>query len=235
VPPITFTPDPVSPSVGVGTTVTMSNIATSGATAGIYTLWLKGHTSSPYLRTHFEPISLNVGGVVRDFTITSSAKGQNAFNAGDTVAWTLSLKTGNGPSNFNGTVNLSLDGPLPAGLGAVTFSSSSVSLGAGPAASATVVLSINSGSVAPNEYEFVVRATGTNSAGFPVTHLVPITLRAQVSPPSSGYVDVLGYAVFRVAQITSNVVTGYAITPSIQDLNDPQLRRGQVARLVPWN
>ena len=235
VPAITFTPNPVSPSVGVGTTVTMSNIATSGATPGIYTLWLRGHTSSPYLRTHFEPISLNVGGVIRDFAIMSSAKGQNAFNAGDTVAWTLSLKTGNGPSNFNGTVNLSLDGPLPAGLGAVTFSSSSVSLGAGPAASATVVLSINSGSVAPNEYEFVVRATGTNSAGFPVTHLVPITLRAQVSPPSSGYVDVLGYAVFRVAQITSNVVTGYAITPSIQDLNDPQLRRGQVARLVPWN
>jgi hypothetical protein len=30
-------------------------------------------------------------------------------------------------------------------------------------------------------------------------------------------------------------VTAYAITPVIPDMNDERLRRGQVARLVPWN
>jgi hypothetical protein len=33
----------------------------------------------------------------------------------------------------------------------------------------------------------------------------------------------------------TNTIAAYAITPMITDMNDPQLRRGQVARLVPWN
>jgi hypothetical protein len=39
----------------------------------------------------------------------------------------------------------------------------------------------------------------------------------------------------RIAAADSNVVTAYAITPVIADMNDPALRRGQVARLVPWD
>ncbi len=33
----------------------------------------------------------------------------------------------------------------------------------------------------------------------------------------------------------SNAVYGYAISGVYADMNDPALRRGQVARLVPWN
>jgi hypothetical protein len=39
----------------------------------------------------------------------------------------------------------------------------------------------------------------------------------------------------RVVLGDSNTIQAYAITPVIADLNDPQLRRGQVARLVPWS
>jgi hypothetical protein len=33
----------------------------------------------------------------------------------------------------------------------------------------------------------------------------------------------------------ANTVSAYAITPVIPDPNDSRLRRGQVAKLVPWN
>jgi hypothetical protein len=49
------------------------------------------------------------------------------------------------------------------------------------------------------------------------------------------YIDIVGFAVMRIATMDSNTVSAYAITPVIADPNDPQLRRGQVARLVPWN
>jgi hypothetical protein len=44
----------------------------------------------------------------------------------------------------------------------------------------------------------------------------------------------MGFAVFRVSAAGSNSIDGYAISGVYPDLNDPALRRGQVARLVPW-
>jgi hypothetical protein len=237
VPAIAFNPNPVTPSLGVGATVTMENLSTTGATAGIYTLWLRGHSAVPYLRTHFEPFTLNVGDTKRNFSITSNAQAQSAPNPGDPVSWTLNISTtAGGLSNFNGDVTLSLDGPLPAGMGAVSWSgSTTITLGSGPAASHSRTVTVNSGTMAPGDYPLILRATGTNSTGRQVTHLLRLELHNQVSPPSVGYVDVLGFAVFRVTSISSDSVSGYAITPLYQSPNDSGLRRGQVARLVPWN
>jgi hypothetical protein len=39
----------------------------------------------------------------------------------------------------------------------------------------------------------------------------------------------------RVVQADTNTVAAYAITPALPDMNDPRLRRGQAARLVPWS
>jgi hypothetical protein len=70
-----------------------------------------------------------------------------------------------------------------------------------------------------------------------VTHLMNLTVR--VAPTSGSgtdeYVDIVGFAVMRIAALDSNTVTAYAITPVIADPNDSRLRRGQVAKLVPWN
>jgi len=86
-----------------------------------------------------------------------------------------------------------------------------------------------------------LRITGTNSAGQPVTRLVPVTVTISTASTSNEYVDILGFAIFRItctpsnAGCPANVIDGYAISGVYADMNDPALRRGQVARLVPWS
>ncbi|HXG39911.1 MAG TPA: pilus assembly protein TadG-related protein [Candidatus Limnocylindrales bacterium] len=234
--PITYTPNPVTPSLGSGETVSMTNVTTSGAPVGIYTLWIKGEAGSPYLTTKYEPVAVKVGSVGRDFIVTSSSGEEVAPNQGDDVTFTLSVKRVG--SAFGSSVSLSLEAlpsqSLPSGLGAVTFSPSSVTPTSG---GATSTLTIDTGTAAPGTYRFVVRATGTNSDGQKVTHLLPISVGVATS--SSGgkqeYVDIVGFAVMRITFLDGNRVDAYAITPVIPDMNDPRLRRGQTARLVPWS
>jgi Flp pilus assembly protein TadG len=236
--PITYTPDPVTPSLGSGQTVTMTNVTTSGATEGIYTLWVKGQAGSPYLTTKYTPFPIKVGTVSRDFTITADSSEQTAANAGDTVTFTLNLKRSG--SSWGSTVALTLEampgGTLPTGLGAVTFSPSSVTPTAGGGVNS--ILTIGTGTVAPGRHEVVVRATGmnTDSPAHQVTHLLPLVVN--VGTASSGgnqeYVDIVGFAVMRIASLGTNTIDAYAITPVIADPADERLRRGQVAKLVPW-
>jgi hypothetical protein len=223
--------------MGSGTSVAMQNAQMSGATAGVYSIWLKGQAGSPYLTTKYTPFTLLVGSVARDFTLTSDSSEQTAATSGASVSYTLNLKRSG--STFGGSVALSLEAmpgeTLPVGLGTVSFSPASVSPSGGTGASST--LTINTGTMAPGFYQLVVRATGTNGDSQKITRLMILTL--YVGTASSGghqeYVDIVGFAVMRVASITSNSVTAYAITPVIPDLTDSRLRRGQVARLVPWN
>jgi hypothetical protein len=132
-------------------------------------------------------------------------------------------------------VSLSLDGPLPAGIGATSFSPSSLT----PTASGAVsTLTINTGTMASGRYRFVVRASGLNgdSTPRPVTHLLQLWVDVATGDSSAqDYVDIVGFAVMRIASVDTNTVSAYAITPVIPDPNDWRLRRGQVARLVPWN
>jgi hypothetical protein len=236
---LAFSPNPATPA----TTVTFTSFATTAATAGIYTFWLQGHSPSPYLTDHFEPIAVNVGSVARDFTSTLPTPAGTLLSVattGSTATTTATFSTPNVTSMyFGGQVHLDLqDEPGsqaiggPPGLGAVTFSANDFTLGKG--ASQTVTISINSGSLGPGEYEMAVRASGTNSAGQPVTHIYPITLDVATAGTSSTYVDIMGFAVFRITDVNSNDVLGYAITPVIPDMNDPRLAQGQVAKLVPW-
>ena len=238
-PPITYTPNPVTPALGGGTTVDLTNITTTGATAGIYTVWIKGEAGSPYLTVKYVPATLNVGGVTRDFSLTSNAASVATANIGDTAIFNLTLQNApNKNTNFGGPVTLSVDTPVPTGTGAISFGSTSVT----PSKSgASTTLSINTGTLPQGDYRFVVRATGTNadSPGRKVTHLLPLTV--QVTPASKSgsdeYIDLSGFAVMRIAQMdsNSNYVTAYAITPVVTDPNDSRLRSAQLAKLVPWN
>ncbi|MHB8400069.1 MAG: pilus assembly protein TadG-related protein [Candidatus Limnocylindrales bacterium] len=235
---LTFTPNPATPA----TTVTFATFATSGATAGLYTFWLQGHSASPYLTDHYVPVAVNIGGVARDFSSTLPVGGTLASVAatGDSTTLTFTLSTPNSSStSFGGPVHLALqDGPAtqtlggPAGLGSATFSANDFTLGAG--ASQSVTLSLGSGTLAPGEYNMAIRASGTNSDKQPVTHLYPITLDVATAGTSNQYLDVMGFAVFTITAVDSNNVSGYAITPVIADMNDARLRYGQVAKLVPW-
>ena len=236
--PITYSPNAVTPSLGSGEVVSMTNVSTSGAGNGIYTLWLRGEAGSPYLSIKYQPFAVNVGSVSRDFTMSLDSSEKFVASSSD-VTFALNIKR-SGPSFGGAGVELSLEAlpgeTLPIGLGAVSFSPSNVN----PSSSGTAsTLTINSGTVAPGQYDFVIRATGQNgdSPGRQVTHLLPI--RLDVATASAGgnqqYIDLSGFAVMRVVQGDANTIRAYAITPVVADLNDPQLRRGQVARLVPWN
>ena len=124
-------------------------------------------------------------------------------------------------------------GVLPSGIGTLSVTPSTFTLSKGTTQS--VSLSLGGGSLAAGEYPLTIRATGTNSDGQTVTRLVPILLDIATAGTSSEYVDIMGFAVFRITSINSNSVDGYAISGVYADMNDSGLRRGQVARLVPWN
>jgi hypothetical protein len=233
---ITYNPNPVTPSLGSGQNVGLQNVTTSGATPGIYTIWVEGQAGSPYLTTKVQPIVVVIGTVGKDFTVTSDVSNANVASGS---AATFDLQLQNSPNkntNFGNPVSLSVDTPYPVGAGAITLSSTSVSP---TKAGAHSTLTINTGTMAPGIYTFTVRATGTNTDATPhkVTHLIQVTVDVGTSSASGSqeYVDISGFAVMRIASIDSNTISAYAISPVVTDMNDPQLRRGQVARLVPWS
>jgi hypothetical protein len=231
----TWSPNPVTPDA----TVTFTTFNTTAAPVGIYTVWIQGHSGSPYLTDHYYPMAVNVGGVVRDFN--SSAAGMSLVTAttGGTATGTFTVSTQNSNSTaFAGTVALSIEGGaasngvLPVGIGARTLSSNSVSLAKGE--TETITMSINAGTLAPGSYPLTMAIWGNNSDGQKVTRLYPFTLDVAVSSSQNTYLDIAGFGVFRVTKVTSNEMEGYAVTDAYPDQNDPRLRRGQVVRLIKW-
>lgn len=233
---ITYNPNPVTPSLGSGVSVSLTNVTTSGAMPGIYTIWVQGQAGSPYLTTKVQPMVLNIGSVTKDFAFTSDVSTVDVASGG-TATITVQLQNSpNKNTNFGNPVALSVDAPLPVGIGSVSFSSSNVSptkLGA------TSTLTINTGTMAPGLQILTLRASGMNAdpTSRKVTHLLQVNLNVGGSGSTGNqeYVDISGFAVMRIAAADANTISAYAITPVITDMNDPQLRRGQVARLVPWN
>lgn len=236
--PIDYSPNPVTPSLGSGTTVHMEGIETAGAAPGIYALWLKGLAGSPYLTTKYEPLALKIGAVDRDFSIASDVTRQTVVT-GAQATFQVAIRDAQVQS-FGGPVTLSLEGlngPLPGGVTA-TFSPATVTPLGKSSKLYSSTLTVGTTGLPNGTHRFVVRATGTNgdAAPRPVTrlHILEVTVSDGSSSAASEYVDIVGFAVMRIAASDANVVTAYAISPVIPDLNDPALRRGQVARLVPW-
>jgi Flp pilus assembly protein TadG len=242
-PPITFSPTSATPD----TNVTWATFSTNAAPGGIYTIWIKGHSVATTIN-HYVPVAINVGGVARDFTVggaplpaiaTTGATGTGSFTI-TTPGGSGSFGTGGTPSTIYLTVEGGPQdtGALPVGLDNTdwTLSPSSItSTGGSGAVQTTVNLSINGGSLGPDEYTLAIRATGVNANGKPVTHVFPFIFDIATGSTSSQYVDIMGFAIYRITDIDSNDVFGYAISGVYSDMNDPALRRGQVARLVPWN
>jgi hypothetical protein len=236
--PLTFSPSNLSPNG----TITWSNFQTSGAPQGVYSVWIQGNSSDPVLLDHYYPVGIAIGSVNRDFSTSSGATVALATTGSTGTAPVTISTTNNNGTFFGGAVTLSVEGGpdslptpgvLPAGIGAISVSPSTITLNKGTSQTATI--SINGGTLGPDVYLLTLRVTGTNSTGQPVTRLMPITLTIATASTSNEYVDILGFATFRVSGVSSNVIEGYAISGLYADMNDPALRRGQVARLVPWN
>jgi hypothetical protein len=207
----------------------------------VYTIWIQGHSSSPVLLDHFYPVGISIGSVNRDFSISGGAAVLIPSTGGSgTTTVNVSTSNNNG-TYFGGPVTLSVEGgpdatipgTLPTGIGAVSVSPSTITLDKGT--SQTVTVSINGGTLGPGIYQLTMRVTGTNSAGQPVTRMVPITVAIATASTANEYVDIVGFTTFRITSGDSNGIYGYAISGVYSDMNDPALRRGQVARLVPWS
>lgn len=234
--PLTFSPSPATPNA----TITWTQFQTTAAPTGIYPIWVQGHSSSPYLTDHYYPVAVNIGGVVRDFSSSGAGLIISVGSTGSTGTGTMTFSTPNSNTTaFAGPVTLSIEGGpqanglLPAGLGGTSLSTSSFTLVKG--ASQTVTVSVNGGTLGPGEYPLTVRASGTNSDGESVTRMIPFTFDIATASSSTEYVDIQGFAVFRISAVNSNSIDGYAISGLYTDMNASGLLRGQVARLVPWN
>ena len=90
------------------TTVTWATFNTTGAPAGIYTIWVQGHSSSPYLTDHYYPVAINIGGVNRDFsTHRLRAPSSRSRRPARPATGTMTFST---PNN-NGTVSSAAPSP----------------------------------------------------------------------------------------------------------------------------
>ncbi len=229
-----------------GTTVDMDAMSTNNVPAGIYTVWLEGHSGDPYFQTRHYPTVVKIGGAARDFSLGNSTVSGTIPSLGGTTSLSLYVSTTNAASTRWGTggsaVALSVDSasftdcaldPATINPGQLTISPTSVTpTSSGQGALAT--LNIDSLGLGPGCYTFVVRAKGTNGDGQPVTHLLPITFNVATEASGGQYVDIIGFAVFEITNLDANAITARAISPIAADANDYALRRAQRARLVPW-
>ena len=184
--------------------------------AGIYTVWLEGHSGNPYFQTRAMPVPVKVGGAVRDFSLANSTTSATIAAMGGTASIPIYVSTTSASADQVGRRRqrgdagrgcrllhrLLATAPATIGAGQLTLSVAAVtptSSGSG----ALSTLTINSVGLAPGCYRFNVRAYGTNGDGQPVVHIQPITFTVATTASGGSYVDVIGFAVFQITDITA--------------------------------
>lgn len=242
-----YSPNPVTPSQGSGTTVTMTNAAAAAGTpAQIATFWIEGQAGSPYLTAHHQPVAVNVGNVSQDFAISLSPD-QAPTNWGDQLTYTLTFTTA-ASGNFPAPLNVTLDGSGAAyaalaagsywfdGVQGQTSATVAMTSGSHGSYSGSVTLTINTTALgAQATYPFVVSATGTNAAGQPVAHEAVGKVLASATADDSKYVDIIGFGVYQITSMSDpNTVYGQLVSAVKPTATDPALRSALTPRLRPW-
>ena len=248
-----------------GTEVEMNDFQTNAVPPGIYSVWLEGHSGDPYYQRRRVPVPVRIQTdgnndgdyndgvdvkVTRDFSLSPSVLDGSTGAIGSPISMPIyvSTTTANGtkwdggasvetpvalswdPASFS---DCGLDAAVESiGVGSITFSATSVTP---TAAGALSTLTINTTGLSTGCYLFTLRAYGTNGDGQPVTHLQTVRFTVATTETTGQYVDVIGFSVFEIMDITSNDIMGRAVSGVYADPNDPGLRRAQRARLVPWS
>ena len=251
---ITQNPTPQNPPGG-SYTQTWSNMTAVNAVKGIYLAFLRGNATAPYnTRQHDSIVTLTVDGQTHDFNMGSSGANVNVASAGIQADFPIQIRDGSGSSSWNGGANsikltwercpsiIDVTTGLPTavltckinGNAATSFVTTDVGSGSTVQATFNVDTTLASANTA---YTGWIRAYGLDGSHAPVNHLYQVIVDVGVT--SAGgvqtYVDVLGFAAFRVTAITSNDVSGVAISPTVLDPNDPLLAIAKKIRLVPWD
>ena len=235
-------------------TQTWSNMTAVNAVKGIYLAFLRGNATAPYnTRQHDSIVTLTVDGQTHDFNFGSGGANVNVATAGTQADLPIQIRDGSGSSNWNGGANSikltwercpSIIDPmtgLPTAVltckinGNIATTEVLTDVGSGSTVQAT--FNVDTTAALPNTaYTGWIRGYGLDGSHAPVNHLYQVIVDVGVT--SAGgvqtYVDVLGFAAFRVTSITSNDVYGVAVSPTVLDPNDPLLAIAKKIRLVPW-
>jgi hypothetical protein len=248
-PPANFS---VNPTVGNQSSYnqTWNTITTNNCDKGIYQAWLRGTSSAPYTsRVHETLVNVNVGGQQRDFSLTSSDAYAGIAGPGTQADYVIRTTTANsGSTKWTGSNLLTLSWAkcptttdqsilppevLVCGIDGNFLATNVINVDPGEDHTFNVQTTLaRSGEV----YKGWVRQTGLDDVtNKRVTHLLEVTLEVAVIPGgATQYVDVLGYAVFKITQINSNDVSGRAISGVYADPNDMAISAGKKIGLVPW-
>ena len=248
-PAFTANPTPGGPAISTYNQ-TWNTITTNNCDKGIYQAWLRGTSSAPYTsRIHETLVNINVGGQQRDFSIASSDAYAAIAAPGTQADYVIRTTTANsGGTKWTGSNLLTLSWAkcptttdpsilppevLVCGIDGNFLSTSVSNVDPGEDHTFNVQTTLARSDAI---YRGWVRETGLDDVtNKRVTHLLPMTLEVGVIPGgTSQYVDVLGYTVFRVTAITSNDVSGRAVSGIYADPNDMALSAGKKIGLVPW-
>ncbi|MHB8631285.1 MAG: Tad domain-containing protein [Candidatus Limnocylindria bacterium] len=229
-----------------------TGMTASGAQQGIYLAWIRGIATAPYSqRQHDSLVTVTVGNQSRDFNLTSSTGVVSVAAPGTQADFSVRVRTGSGSSAWNGGasgIHLTWEQcPVytdpTTGVttklaclinGSALTTAADVSVGSGSSVEAT--FSVDTTAASSNQsYNGWIRGFGRDASGNPVSHLFPVTVQVNVTAGgATSYVDVIGYAAFRITAIDSNDVSGVAISKTVYDPNDPLLAIARKIRLVPW-
>ncbi|HET8786659.1 MAG TPA: pilus assembly protein TadG-related protein, partial [Candidatus Limnocylindrales bacterium] len=223
--------------------VALEDMSTNAVSPGIYTVWVKGTSSIP-TKSRRHPVPVYVGGATRGFHLNNSSLDASAAALGDAVTYTIRVKSENWQTGSPATqVGLSWDSgsltdcllvPVAAPPSmSVTFSAPLVTPANGQGAAST--MTVDTDGLPSGCYMFTVRAHATNRDGQPVTRLANATLYVAAQPSAGEYVEIMGFAMFEISDVSSNTITGRAISPICADPQCAELRLVQRARLIPWS
>jgi hypothetical protein len=107
--------------------------------------------------------------------------------------------------------------------------------GNGNSRTGTATFTINTDQLGPQEtYDFVLTATGTNSDGQTIRRQVHGQVLSQGTSDDSNYLDITGFAVYKITAIDSNSMSGQAISQVFATASDSGLRAALTPRLRPW-
>ena len=231
---------------------TWNGMSASGAVKGTYVVWLRGNASAPYdTRQHDAVATVIVGGQQKDFNLDSTL-GYVAVTLGTRADFPVQVRDHSGSTSWNGgasSIHLSwercpsftdlttgVSTQLTCQINGTGTSGVDVNVGSGSSVEATFnVLTSGVGVLDNKSYVGWIRGFGHDSSGDPVNHLFPVTVAVGTTTGGvTSYIDVIGYAAFRVTAINSNDVTGVAVSKYVLDPNDPAVAIARKIRLVPW-
>jgi len=247
----TLTLNPTPSNVG-SYNQSWTGMTATGAQQGIYLAWLRGNATAPYnQRQHDSVVTVTVGGQNRDFNLNSSLGLVAVAAPGVQADFPVAVRTGNGSVAWNGgstSIKLTWD-QCPTNIDPITGislplackingSAATTSVNVQPGSGSSVEATFNvdtTAAITDRSYTGWIRGFGRDSSNHPVNHLFQVTVTVGVNAGGvTSYVDVIGYAAFKVTAISSNDVTGEAISPAVYDPNDPLLAIAKKIRLVPW-